>query len=176
MTAVIPLLLLSAGPLPASSVRNPKPAIKLESAWAPGAAIPARYTCSGQNASPPLKFSGVPGNAKSLALVMNDPDAPAKVWTHWVLFNIPPATAAIAENSIPAGALAGRNDFGSESYGGPCPPGGAHRYNIRVYALDCMLSLPKDADRTKLDAAMKGHIIAEGELSGVFSRKTHFWQ
>lgn len=140
------------------------------SAFQQGDNIPSKFTCDGENTSPPLQIIGVPAEAKVLALIADDPDAPGGLFTHWLVWNIPPQTNSIAEGSAPKG-LQGTNDFGKPSYGGPCPPAGMHRYYFRVFALDRELDLRPGAKRSQLDAAMKGHVIAQGELMGRYARK-----
>ena len=145
-------------------------------AFQEGAMIPKLYTCDGQDISPALSWSGVPSEAKSLALVMDDPDAPRGTWVHWVLFNIPPDTTSLAENlprtaSLPNGAKHGNNSWSKLGYGGPCPPGGAHRYYFKVYALDVVLALSTGITVGQLLKAMEGHILAEGQLMGRYARK-----
>src|SRR5215470_7714024 len=135
------------------------------SAFQQGGNIPTKFTCDGENMSPPLQITGVPAEAKSLALIADDPDAPGGLFTHWLVWNIPPQTNSIAEGSAPKG-VQGTNDFGKSGYGAPCPPSGMHRYYFRVFALDRELDLRSGAKRSELDAAMKGHIIAQGELIG----------
>jgi len=132
--------------------------------------IPSKFTCDGSNASPPLQISGVPSEAKSLVLIADDPDAPNGLFTHWLVWNIPSRTNSIAEGSAPKG-VHGTNDFGKSGYGGPCPPSGTHRYYFRVFALDRELALPSGAKRSQLEAAMKGHVIAKGELVGRYAKK-----
>src|SRR5437764_1667042 len=140
------------------------------SAFQEGGNIPSKFTCDGANTSPPLQISDVPSEAKSLVLIVDDPDAPSGLFTHWVVWNISAQTTTIAEGSTPKG-VQGTNDFGKSGYGGPCPPSGAHRYYFRVFALDRELDLPFGAKRGQLDAAMKGHVIAQGELMGRYSGK-----
>jgi Raf kinase inhibitor-like YbhB/YbcL family protein len=135
-----------------------------------GANIPSKFTCDGSNTSPPLQISGVPAEAKSLVLIADDPDAPGGLFTHWVIWNIPPQTSSIADGSAPTG-VQGTNDFGRSGYGAPCPPSGTHRYYFRVFALDRELDLRSGAKRGQLDAAMKGHVISQGELIGRYARK-----
>ena len=134
-------------------------------------AIPRSYTCDGEDQSPPLAIEGVPKEAKSLALVMDDPDAPGGVWVHWVLFNIDPGTARIAQGSSPAGAQQGLNSWQRKGYSGPCPPSGTHRYYFRLFALKERLDLPNTPSRKELDRAMQGKILARCELLGIYSRK-----
>jgi len=140
------------------------------SAFQEGANIPAKFSCDGANTSPPLQIADVPPGAKSLALIVDDPDAPGGLFTHWVVWNISPQTNGIAEGSPPKG-VHGKNDFGKSGYGGPCPPSGTHRYYFKIFALDRELDLPSAAKRSQLDAAMKGHVVAQGELVGRYSRK-----
>ena len=140
------------------------------SAFREGGNIPSKFTCDGGDSSPPLQIADVLLGAKSLALVVDDPDAPSGLFTHWIVWNISPQTNAIAEESAPKG-VHGTNDFGKSGYGGPCPPSGTHRYYFRIFALDRELNLPSGAKRSQLDAAMKGHLVAQGELMGRYSRK-----
>ena len=140
------------------------------SAFQESANIPRQFTCDGSDTSPPLQIADIPSGAKSLALIVDDPDAPNGLFTHWMVWNIPPQAGAIAEGSTPKG-VQGTNDFGKSGYGGPCPPSGAHRYYFKVFALDRELDLPFGAKRGQVDAAMKGHIVAQGELMGRYSRK-----
>jgi Raf kinase inhibitor-like YbhB/YbcL family protein len=139
-------------------------------AFQQGGNIPPKFSCDGGNTSPPLQFSNVPLAAKSLVLIVDDSDAPSGSFTHWAIWNISPQTTAIAEGSAPKG-VPGTNDFGRSGYGAPCPPSGAHRYNFKVFALDRQLDLPSGARRGQLDAAIKGHVLAESELMGRYSRK-----
>ena len=140
------------------------------SAFQEGANIPSKFSCDGANTSPPLQISDVPSGAKSLVLIVDDPDAPSGLFTHWAVWNISPQTSTIAEGSTPKGTQ-GTNGFGKSGYGGPCPPSGTHRYYFKIFALDRELDLPFGAKRGQLDAAMKGHVVAQGELMGRYSRK-----
>jgi Raf kinase inhibitor-like YbhB/YbcL family protein len=140
------------------------------SAFQDGASIPSKFSCAGANISPPLQVMGTPSEAKSLVLIMDDPDAPSGLFTHWTVWNISPQTHAIAEGSSPRG-VPGTNDFGKSGYGGPCPPSGTHHYYFKVFALDSELDLPSGAKRSQLEAAMKGHVVAKGELMGRYSKK-----
>lgn len=140
-----------------------------------GAPIPKQYTCDGPNISPPLQWSGIPESSKSLALLVDDPDAPRGNWVHWILFNIPANTAALPENirktgTIPNGARQGVNDFREIGYGGPCPPGGKHRYFFRLYALDTALSTDPGATRAQFERAIQGHVVSEAQLMGTYQR------
>ena len=146
------------------------------SAFAAEASIPAKYTCDGEDVSPPLKWGGVPPGAKSLALICDDPDAPAGTWVHWVLYNLPATIMELSEG-VPTsevasgGAQQGVNDFKRVGYAGPCPPRGhPHRYYFRLYALDVELRLKPWATKRDLVNAMKGHILAEGQLMGTYKR------
>ena len=140
------------------------------SAFQEGGNIPSKFSCDGADTSPPLQIADVPSGAKSLVLIVDDPDAPSGLFTHWTVWNIPPQTSSIAEGSTPNG-VQGTSDFGKSGYGGPCPPSGTHRYYFKIFALDRELDLPSGAKRGQLDAAMKGHVIAQGELMGRYSRK-----
>lgn len=135
-----------------------------------GGGIPVKYTCDGANVNPPLTISGVPEEAKSLALIVDDPDTPSGTWTHWLLWNIDPATNEIAENSVPVGSVVGTNDFGDASYGGPCPPSGVHRYYFRIFALDDTLDLSSASKRAQLESSTSQHILAQGELMGKYEK------
>ena len=140
-------------------------------AFAEGGMIPARFTADGANVNPPLEISGAPASARSLVLIVDDPDAPGGTWNHWLLWNIAPDTSALAEDATPAGATTGRNDFGRANYLGPSPPSGTHRYRFQLYALDTPLDLRPGAPRQELDRAMAGHILGRATLSGRYSRK-----
>jgi Raf kinase inhibitor-like YbhB/YbcL family protein len=136
-----------------------------------GELIPSKFTCDGADVNPALNIGTVPPEAKSLAIIMDDPDAPGGMWVHWVVWNIDPKTREIKENSVPPGAKLGVNDFRKTLYGGPCPPPGTHRYFFKLYALDTMLDLGTDTTKAALEKAMKGHILAQGELMGRYKRK-----
>lgn len=137
-----------------------------------GKSIPSRYTCDGENINPQLVFSDVPASAKSLALIVDDPDSPTGIWTHWLLWNIPQNTKEIGEGKIPRGAVQGETTFGAAHYGGPCPGKGNHRYFFKIYALDIILSLPATSEKDALIKAMKGHIIAEAEMYGWYESRS----
>jgi Raf kinase inhibitor-like YbhB/YbcL family protein len=139
-------------------------------AFQEGANIPSKFSCDGADTSPPLQIADIPSGAKSLALIVDDPDAPSGLFTHWTVWNIPPQTSVVGEGSAPKG-VQGTNDFGKSGYGGPCPPSGTHRYYFQIFALDRELDLPFGAKRGQLDAAMKGHVVAQGELMGRYARK-----
>lgn len=131
--------------------------------------MPLKYTCDGDNVNPPLQLSGIPATAKSLALIVDDPDAPKKTFVHWVVWNIPPSTTSIAENSVPGDE--GMNDFGKPGFGGACPPSGTHRYFFKIFALDTMLNLQEKATKADLETAMNSHVLAKAELIGLYERK-----
>lgn len=141
------------------------------SAFQEGGAIPDKFGKSGQNVSPELRIEGVPAEAKSLALIVDDPDAPVGLFTHWLVWNIDPKTSEIGEGSAPSGAAQGKNDFGEMGYGGPQPPSGTHRYYFKVFALNTSLDLKPGAKRHDVDSAMKGHVIGQGQLMGRYSKK-----
>lgn len=133
--------------------------------------IPAKFTCEGDDVNPEFRIDGVPSSAKSLVLIMDDPDAPARVWEHWTVINIPPATTAIAEDSVPTGATQLTNDFRKVEWGGPCPPPGkVHRYQFKLYALDTVLNLGPSSRKADVEKAMKGHVIEEAVLVGTYKR------
>ncbi len=129
--------------------------------------IPKRYTCDGEDVNPPLEILGVPEGTQSIVLIMDDPDAPGGTWDHWVVWNISPDTK-IRENSSPG--IVGVNSWGQNSYGGPCPPSGTHRYFFRAYALDTKLDIPSSSRKRDVEEAMRGHVLAKGELVGLYSR------
>jgi Raf kinase inhibitor-like YbhB/YbcL family protein len=135
-----------------------------------GGAIPSRYTCDDIDVNPPLLIENVPSAAKSLALVVDDPDAPAGTWVHWVVWNIDPAVSEIRENSVPKGGMEGINDFRKHAYGGPCPPSGTHRYFFKLYALDRTLSIATHSEKAHVEKAMSGHVIASAQLMGKYRR------
>jgi len=145
------------------------------SAFSEDTMIPTRYTCDGPDVSPDLAWSGVPDTAQSLALICDDPDAPMGTWVHWVLFNIPAGTSGLPAEIPPDavlenGARHGTNDFGRLGYGGPCPPGGTHRYFFKLYALDTEPDLASGITKAELLEAMEGHILAEAQLMGKYKR------
>jgi Raf kinase inhibitor-like YbhB/YbcL family protein len=146
-------------------------------AFTDGGEIPVRHTCDGDNISPPLSWSGSPPNAKSLVLIVDDPDAPdpaapERTWTHWVLYNLPAADSGLKQDvapaSLPTGTKEGLNDWHRTGYGGPCPPVGRHRYFHHLYALDIVLPELNNPDRTKLEEAMQGHIVDRTALMGTY--------
>jgi len=135
------------------------------------APIPKKYTCDGSDVNPALKIENVPSGAKSLALIVDDPDAPRGTWVHWVVWNIDPEQSSIEEASAPGSALQGKNDFGKLDYGGPCPPSGTHRYFFKLYALDSMLTLRSGASKADIERAMEGHVLGQTRIIGLYNRK-----
>lgn len=133
--------------------------------------IPQKYTCDGEDVNPPLRITNVPPSAKSLALIVDDPDAPGRTWVHWVVWNIPASTSEIGEDSVPDGSAQGMNDFRKNPYGGPCPPSGTHRYFFKLYALDTTLDLGSRSTKPDLEGAMRGHIVGQAELMGLYRRR-----
>src|SRR3990170_5541926 len=129
--------------------------------------IPSKYTCEGEDVNPPLTIGGIPEKTQSLALIVEDPDAPAGLWVHWVVWNIPP-TGAVQENAVPG--TEGLNTNKKHSYHGPCPPGGTHRYFFKVYALDTKLNISALSEKEILENAIQSHVLAEGELMGLYRR------
>lgn len=139
------------------------------SAFTEGKAIPKRYTCDGENISPDLAWSGAPEGTQSFAIIVDDPDAPAKTWVHWIVYNIPATTTQLSSSTDTTSFATGLNDFGNTQYGGPCPPSGTHRYRFTVYALDTFL--PKErVTKQKLLDMMDGHILAQKTLTGIYVR------
>jgi Raf kinase inhibitor-like YbhB/YbcL family protein len=145
-------------------------------AFVEGGSIPQKYTCDGENVSPPLAWSGVPANAQALALIVDDPDAPAGTWVHWVVLNLPPASGGLPE-AVPAaratlqdGTVQATSSYRKVGYGGPCPPSGTHRYYFKLYALDGKLNLTSGVTAKDLQGAMQGHVLAEAQLMGRYQR------
>jgi Raf kinase inhibitor-like YbhB/YbcL family protein len=146
------------------------------SAFKDGQRIPSKYTCDGQDVSPPLEWESVPDGTESFSLICDDPDAPRGTWVHWVVYEIPPNMKNLAENVRPerepgSGIRQGKNDWPKIGYGGPCPPSGTHRYYFKLYALDTKLNLKPGVTKEQLLQAMKGHILAETQLMGIYSRQ-----
>ena len=132
--------------------------------------IPDAYTCQGAKVNPPLQFLEVPDLAKSLVLLVDDPDAPLGTWVHWVVFNMEPRTLGIEENKKPSSGIEGMTSFGNTHYGAPCPPSGTHRYFFKLYALDTRLKLTQSADKEAVEEAMQGHVLDQAELVGLYSK------
>lgn len=148
------------------------------SAFEDGNSIPAKYTCEGEDIAPPLSWSGVPQGTKSLALIVDDPDAPdpkapQRTWVHWVIYDMDPASSGIAEGAktLPQGARSALNDWNRTGYGGPCPPIGEHRYFHKLYALDCVLGALSPANKASLERAMQGHILTQSVLLGRYKKQ-----
>ena len=171
--------------LPACKPENEEPVQKgsstmtltvTSSAFEDGGMIPPKYTADGQDISPPIAWDGLPEGTKSIALINDDPDAPMGTWVHWLIWNIPPEVTSL-EEEMPAvskladGTQQGITDFGRIGYGGPAPPSGVHRYFFKVYALDTMLDLPAGATKPDLEKAIEGHILAQGQLVGKYTRQ-----
>jgi Raf kinase inhibitor-like YbhB/YbcL family protein len=183
-TALAALALMTAGTTLAESPKathgdRPMSMTLRSAAFEVDAGIPARYTCDGADVSPPLSWSGVPKEAASLALIVDDPDAPdpaapKMTWVHWVLYNLPPQTdhlsEAVGEEELPRGTAQGLNDWKRTGFGGPCPPIGRHRYFFKLYALDTRLSNLSTPTKAALESAMEGHVIAEAHLVGTYQR------
>ncbi len=165
-----------------TATTNTQPAMAFDltsSAFAPSGSIPSKYTCEGADVSPPLQWSGGPANAKSYTLIVDDPDAPdpaapKMVYVHWLVYNIPAGTTSLAENAaktgLPAGASHGSNDWQKQTYGGPCPPIGRHRYFHKLYALDTVLTGLSNPTKAQLEAALTGHVIGRTELIGTYQK------
>ncbi len=181
VTAMVLAVVLSLlGPFASPAAENPAQAtIELtSSAFVNGAAIPEQYTCQGKNISPPLKWSGISSQAKSLVLIMDDPDAPVGTWVHWVLYDLPPSTTELPEgfgnelNKTTDTGKQGKNDFKHLGYGGPCPPAGkSHRYFLKLYALDSVLDLKSGATKKDVERTMENHILGQGQLMATYQRK-----
>jgi Raf kinase inhibitor-like YbhB/YbcL family protein len=161
---------------PASTPKEDKAEIKLASAaFKDGQQIPVPYPCDAVNISPPLVGSGVPKTETTVAIIVDDPDAPSGTFVHWVLYNLPAENVGLVENvpaseNLKAGGFQGKNDFGKFAYGGPCPPSGTHRYFFKIYALDGELPLKAGATKAELIKAMEGHLVLQGQLMGTYSR------
>lgn len=172
-----------------TGLAKPKPekegamALSVQSpAFASMAGIPRKYTCEGSDTSPPLEWSGAPANTKSFVVLVEDPDAPdpaapQRIWVHWLLYAVPPTVHRLPEGAasagLPAGIKVGKNDWGKETYGGPCPPKGRHRYFHKVFALDTVLSFPGAPTKADVVSAMQGHVVAQAEVVGTYEKKAH---
>jgi Raf kinase inhibitor-like YbhB/YbcL family protein len=173
---ILAAMVLSCAPTP-SPTPTPAPTLSLSStAFKDGDNMPTKYTCSGQNVSPPLAWNAPPAGTQAFALIVDDPDAPSGVFTHWVLFNLPPSTRELAEGvptqeQLPNDALQGKNDSGKIGYGGPCPPPGpSHRYRFNIYAIDKLLNLTAGTSKQQVLDAMQGHILAQALLTATYQR------
>lgn len=156
---------------PKSAVQPTTIAMKFTSpAFEHNSPIPSLYTCDGRNLNPPLQCADYPAGTKSLAIIMDDPDAPSGDFVHWTVWNIPPALDCFQTGVAPTGAAEGMTDFGKPGYGGPCPPSGTHRYHFRLYALDTMLDLPTTTTKPVLLKAMEGHILGQALFIGTYQR------
>lgn len=145
------------------------------SAFGNGSSIPSKYTCDGQDTSPPLSWNDAPSGTKSFALIADDPDAPMGTWVHWVVWNVPASASGLGEAldkkaALSDGTKQGVSDFKRPGYGGPCPPSGTHRYMFKLYALDTVLDLEQSATKAKLESAMKGHVLGQATLMGTYAR------
>jgi Raf kinase inhibitor-like YbhB/YbcL family protein len=158
-------------PLPPSQLSFPSTLSLKSQAFEDQGFIPSKYTCDGEDINPPLLIENVPQEAKSLVLVMQDPDAPRGTFLHWLLWNISPETKEISEGKIPPGAVEGKNDFGKIGYGGPCPPSGTHHYVFTLYALSRKLDFPQDLSWSDFKTLINQHILAQAKLTGLYSRK-----
>lgn len=166
---VIAAIMLSASCAKAQIEKGGVDKMKLSSPdFEHNAVIPAKFTCQGKDINPVLIIDDLPAGARSLALIVDDPDAPMGTWVHWVVYNIP-LISRIKENSIPG--TQGSNDFGRKDYGGPCPPSGTHRYFFKIYALDTELNLPEGISKKDLEKAMQGHILDQAELIGLYKKR-----
>jgi hypothetical protein len=175
ITAVC-LTAMAAGQDGAPRVEADPMSMKLtSSAFHEGQPIPRKYTCDGDDISPPLSWTGVPEGAASLVLISDDPDAPGGTWDHWVLHDLAPGLDGLPEavpatGDVPGGGVHGRNGWGRSDYGGPCPPGGTHRYFFKLFALDTKLGIGPGKSKAEVTAAMEGHVLAEAQLMGTYSR------
>lgn len=177
VVAILALAACRGAPPPSPTPPPQQTTLSLTSdAFQSGGPIPERFTCDGEDVSPPLAWSGVPQDTASFALIMDDPDAPGGTFTHWVIFNIPGGARTLPEgvptaDRLDSGALQGRNDFSRTGYGGPCPPSGApHRYRFTLYALDTTLALNPGASKRQVQSAMQGHILGQVTLVGTYQR------
>ena len=145
--------------------------MKIKSAFENNTKIPDKYTCNGEDISPLLEISEIPKGAKTLAIIVDDPDAPRGTWLHWTIWNIEVTGSNVSISEGEAPGIEGKNDFGNTEYGGPCPPSGNHRYFFKVYALDAALVLEKGASKQQLEKAMQGHLLDKAEIIGLYSKK-----
>lgn len=146
--------------------------MQIKSAFSENERIPEKFTCDGNNINPEIQISDVPSGTKSLALIVDDPDSPSGVFAHWIVFNMPSNVNKIPQDSIPQNSLQGKNDFGENRYGGPCPHKGEHRYRFKVFALDNVLNLKEGCSVEDIEEGIKGHILDHAILTGKYSRKS----
>jgi len=170
LTLVVIAYLLMPGAIMGKGVNKMTTLTITSQAFTDKGMIPSRFTCDGQDVNPSLEWGTMPTGTRTLALIMDDPDAPVGTWVHWVVWNIQSDTRNIKENSVPTGAFQGLNSWKRNAYGGPCPPSGTHRYYFKLYALDTALNLPRTTTKAELEAAMHGHILAQGEIMGNYRR------
>ena len=169
LVLIVPALWL-AGCSRAAAPAGPTTLHLTSSAFADSAVLPAKYTCDGAGISPPLAWSRVPHGTKSLAIICQDPDAPSGTFTHWLLYGLPADLQSMPEGVVPLGARQGTNDFGRVGYGAPCPPSGTHQYIFTIYALDIKPNVPIGAMKSAVFSALRGHVLAQGRLIGVYRR------
>jgi Raf kinase inhibitor-like YbhB/YbcL family protein len=172
--SLVAVLLAGCGDSEEETLEEGQPMELVSPAFASGEPIPDKYSGDGEDVSPPLQWSAAPQGTKSLALICDDPDAPGGTWVHWVVYNLPPETSALAENAdanLPSDALHGKNNWGRLKYNGPKPPSGTHRYFFKLYAMDTVLNLKDGASKNDLIKAMQGHILGQAETMGVYSKK-----
>lgn len=156
------------------AANQPAPLVVTSTAFTDGGPIPAEFTCDGDDVSPPLSWTGAPTGTRGIAIIVDDPDAPAGTWVHWVVYDLPPTIDGVsrdASSALPEPARHGKNNGGDATWRGACPPSGRHRYVHRVYALDTITSLVGTPTRDQLDAAMAGHVLATGELVGTYEKR-----
>jgi Raf kinase inhibitor-like YbhB/YbcL family protein len=172
VAAAVPSGALADTPTKSPPLPPPKAALDVtSSAFRANQVIPTKYTCDGTQTPPPLAWSGVPKDAKTIAIFVEDTDAPSGSFTHWLVTGIPPATTSLpAGNQLPAGAMAAKNSKGQAGYAGPCPPTGVHHYHFRIYALDT--TIPAPANKAEFERATDGHVLAQGELVGTYQKPT----
>lgn len=146
--------------------------LNLSANFDPNDPIPQEYTCEGKDTSPLLNLSAIPNGTQSLVLILEDPDAPSGIWTHWVLYNIPATTKQLTSSALPKGTIPGKNSWGKMEYRGPCPPDGEHRYIFTVYALNTSLNLPAGADAVAVQQAIKHHVLEQAQLMGKYKKQS----
>lgn len=174
-TMLLALVMIGCGSSPTVDSEQNELLELTSTAFGPGEPIPGKYTCDGEDISPPLQWGEPPLGAQSFALIVDDPDAPMRIWVHWLLYNLPVDSRTLPEAvppdaRLPNGSRHGQNSWSQLRYGGPCPPSGTHHYVFKLYALDAVLDLEAGASKKQLLQAMEGHILAQGELTGTYSR------